>query len=168
MKILFKFLTVFVLLHPCFQNVFALTSDDKVAIEKIVQDLADSWNEKEGVGFGVNFSDDADFVNIFGMHFSGKAEIEDRHIKILQTMFKNSKLQMVKTTLREIQPGVVIALIQWKLDAKKSPITLSSKYFDEIREGIFTNVFLYANNKWVITASQNVIKPYPLSKSTSH
>lgn len=136
----------------------ALEQADESAIRSIVQNYTDSWNQRECKGFAEGYSEDADFVNIFGMKFSGKAEIEERHVKILQTFFKGSKLEIVDTQLREVQPGLVIGTIRWKLNGFRTPGSDMSKP-GEVRTGIYTQVFVNANKKWEITASQNTLTP---------
>lgn len=137
---------------------FTLEQSDKVEIQQIIQNYVDAWNYREGKGFGDGFTEDADFVNIFGMNFSGKAEIEDRHIKILQTILKGSKFELMNLNLREVQPGLVIALVRWKVEGFRNPCYDINKS-GETREGIFTQVFINQNNKWQITASQNTLVP---------
>ncbi len=128
---------------------FALEKTDHEAIEKIIADYTQSWNEKGCKGFADGFVQDADFVNIFGMKFSGKEEIEARHISILQTFLKDSKMEILKTNLREAQKGVVIATIYWRVEGFKKP--------DAIQDGIFTQVFIQQGENWKITASQNTL-----------
>jgi uncharacterized protein (TIGR02246 family) len=135
------------------QSLPALQEADQQAINDIISGYTTSWNERAGIGFGDAFADDADFVNIFGMHFVGKGEIESRHEQILQTIFKGSKLEIVNTRLREVQPGVIIALVRWKLQWYPNDK-------EETMEGIFTQVFTEKDSQWVITASQNTLKRY--------
>jgi uncharacterized protein (TIGR02246 family) len=130
-------------------SLFAFEQDE---IESIIQDYTHAWNLHEGRGFGANFTEDADFVNIFGDHFSGKDEIEKRHVAILQTFLKGSILEILDTRLREVQPGLVIALVRWKI---QNPVSLKL----DNREGIFTQVFIQSSSTWQITASQNTLIP---------
>ncbi len=140
------------------QSMSASEQSDQWAIEEVIQDYQDAWNQREGKGFADNFTEDADFVNIFGMHFSGKDEIEERHVQILQTFLKGSDFQIVNLQLREVQPGLVIALVFWRLVGYRTPRSDMNKP-GEIREGIFTHVFINSDDKWKITATQNTIAP---------
>lgn len=137
-------------------HTYSLEQADRDAIQEVIHGYADAWNNHAGRGFGDGFAENADFVNIFGMHFIGKAEIEDRHIKILQSFLKGSSFEILDTKLREIQPGVVIAHIRWKVQGFGNPKQESDKT-KETREGIFTQVFSDANSKWEIVASQNTL-----------
>ena len=56
--------------------------------------------------------EDADFVNVIGMHWRGRPEIEARHADVHRTIFRNSKLRMLEQSLRPLGPGIVLAHIQ--------------------------------------------------------
>jgi uncharacterized protein (TIGR02246 family) len=141
-----------------FSGAFALEQTDRSAIQKVIQDYTDSWNLHGGKGFADGFTEDADFVNIFGGKFSGKAEIENRHIKIIQTIFKDSKFEILSTQLREVQPGVVTALVDWQLKGFRTPGSDMSLP-GETRKGVFTQVFIRSGDAWKIAASQNTLMP---------
>ena len=134
----------------------ALEEADQSAILAVINSYTHAWNQKAGKGFGDGFTEDADFVNVFGMHFKGKAEIEDRHLQILQTFLKGSSLKIMDTKVREAKPGVAIALVHWSLDGYCNPFCDKPS---EVREGLFTHVFIKVNNEWKITASQNTRMP---------
>jgi hypothetical protein len=81
--------------------------------------------------------------------FSGREEIETRHIHILQTILKDSKMEILRTYLREVQEGLVIATIYWQVKG--------FKVGESVRDGIFTQVFVRQGGKWEITSSQNTL-----------
>lgn len=138
-------------------NIIALDESDRNAIQNVIQGYTDSWNLHQGKGFADGYTDDADFVNIFGMYMSGKAAIEERHIKILQTFFKDSQMAITGIKLREVKPDIAIALVKWKVDGYRDPGSDNTKP-GETREGIYTQVFIKKDGNWKITASQNTLK----------
>ena len=140
----------------CFNYLSALPQADEEAIHGVIYGYADAWNTRAGKGFGDGFADDADFVNIFGMYFSGREEIEKRHLSILQTFLKDSILEIQNVHLREVQPGWVVAIVRWKCSGFNHPHTTS-----EMREGVFTHVFQLKDGRWQIIASQNTMIPIP-------
>lgn len=154
----FRVCLLFVLFFAGSNSLFALDQADQNAIEKVIKGYIDAWNNHAGKGFGDGFAEDADFVNIFGMHFSGRAEIEDRHVKILNGFLKNSVIKVIGMKFREVKPDVVLAFVHWSLDGYLGPQADLNKP-GNIREGIFTQVFLLTDNKWEITASQNTLMP---------
>ena len=128
----------------------ALEKCDQVAISNVIEHIKTVWNEHEGHGFADDYTQDADFVNIFGMAFSGKQEIETRHVKILETFLKGSVFEMIDVELREVRPDVVIAHVFWKVSNIQKP-------GNETMKGIFTHVLLKNGDKWEITATQNTL-----------
>lgn len=155
---MFKFLSIYFSFFLCFHSLTALEKGDEQAIRTIIEHYTEAWNQHAGEGFGEGFAQDADFVNIFGLHFSGKEEIEVRHIKILNSFLKDSKLKIMNIQLREIQPGVVIAWVRWNLDGFRQPGS-DIKLPGVSRDGIFTQIFVRHENLWEITASQNTLTP---------
>ena len=77
-------------------------------------------------------------------------EIETRHIKILETIFKGSRFETTDLRLREAAPGVVIAHLFWNVSNEPKPGK------DPIK-GLFTHVFVKNHGKWEITATQNTL-----------
>lgn len=161
MNFLAKTTIIIALCFSSLNSAFALEQADQQAIQDVIKGYTDSWNQKGGKGFADGYTDDADFVNIFGMHFSGKTEIEDRHVQILKTFLKDTTFEVVNLQLREVQPGLVIALVRWKLDGFSTPPSPSNQSID-IREGIYTQVFINTGKQWQITASQNTLIPNKL------
>lgn len=134
-------------------SVFALNSKDKETINHIVDHFTNVWNAPEGRGFADYYAHDADFVNLFGTAFSGKQEIEARHIKILETFLKGSTFEVTDLRLREAAPDIVIVHVYWKVSNIQVP---GKDPLNETMKGIFTHVFLRNNNdNWEIIASQN-------------
>lgn len=137
-----------------FSSLSALENSDYEEINQIIEHIANAWNDHEGQGFADDYAEDADFVNIFGMVFKGKSEIEVRHVKILQTFLKGSKFETVDFKLREVKPGLVIAHVYWKVSHVPKP----NKDSSDVMKGVFTHVFVKNQDNWEITASQNTLQ----------
>ena len=136
-------------------SLFALESNDERAIRSCIEKYAHAWNEPDSHGFADDFTENADFVNIFGMHYAGKEKIQQRHNTILETFLKGTKFGTSSIELREEQTGLVIATVHWTLDGyvqrdPKSP---------NIKQGIFSHVFVNRDGEWKICATQNTLMP---------
>jgi uncharacterized protein (TIGR02246 family) len=129
-----------------FQTCFAIETEDRKALEQIIANYVTSWNKESGKGFGDGFSNEATFVNIFGMEFFGKNEIETRHVDILSTFLKDTSMEVTSIKFREVNPTVVIALVRWEL-----------KGHPAIQKGIFTHTFVRTNGEWKMEACQNTL-----------
>ena len=55
-------------------------SDARSQIANVVDGLTESWNRHDMEAYAAQFAEDADFVNVIGMHWRGRAEIEARHV----------------------------------------------------------------------------------------
>lgn len=140
-------------------SLFALDTADSQTIHQIIEHFPNAWNNDKGRGFADNYAEDADFVNIYGMVFAGKQEIEIRHIKILETFLKDSIFETVDFKLREAAPGLVIAHVYWKVSHIQKPGAHSA---DETMKGVFTHTLLKNQDKWEIIATQNTLIPTAL------
>ncbi len=150
---------LFFTLSPIFSTfAFALDTEDQLTIKALIQGYTAAWNAEDGNKFASGFTDDADFVNIYGMHISKKDEIAARHQLIITSFLKGSKLEILNTQMREVKVGTVIAHVRWKLDGYREPSS-GSDFLGETREGIFTQVFIKEYGKWFITASHNTLMP---------
>lgn len=148
-QICFSFLALISLTSTC----FALNQEDHKAINQVIEHFTDVWNHRAGHGTADFYGQDADFVNIFGMAFAGKEEIERRHLKIHETILKGSTFEVINIRLREAKPDVVIAHVYWKVTNPGKDNT------NQVMNGIFTHVFLKTQDKWEITATQNTVIP---------
>src|SRR5262245_40544104 len=79
----------------------AASVDAAVVAADVLRRLDDAWNAADGARFAAEFSEDADLINIFGAHYSGRAEIAKRIKSIFETIFKGSthrsrKLEMAR------------------------------------------------------------------------
>ncbi len=134
-------------------SAFALEKSDQNSINKIVEHFTNAWNLHEGKGSADYYAEDADFVNIFGMAFSGKEEIESRHVKIHETFLKGSIFEVTDLKMREAKPGIVIAHVYWRVNGIQKPGTESKQTMN----GVFTHAFIRNNDKWEITSTQNTL-----------
>lgn len=148
-----KYIRFFLLMMASFSApAAALETDDHQTINQIIEHFTNAWNEHAGHGSADYYSQDADFVNIFGMAFAGKQEIEDRHVKIHESFLKGSIFEVTDLRLREAKPGVAVAHVYWKVSNIQKQ---GNNPLNETMKGIFTHVLLKNQDKWEITATQN-------------
>lgn len=145
-----KYLSFSLFFILSFTSLFALDNSDRNEIDKIIEHFTHAWNDCEGKGSGDYYAQDADFVNIFGIAFSGKQEIETRHMKIHETFLKGSIFEVIEAKVREAKPEVVITQVYWK-------VTNIQKPGAETMKGIFTHTFVKNNGTWEIAATQNTL-----------
>ncbi len=89
---------------------------DRAALEIIVADLACAWNSADAARFAEQFAFDGEQVNIFGAQLHGRREIEERHAKVFQSVFRESinTLRIVDASL--VASDVLLARISSTVD----------------------------------------------------
>jgi uncharacterized protein (TIGR02246 family) len=127
-------------------------ADARSQIATVIDALAESWNRHDMKAYAAQFAGDADFVNVIGMHWHGRAEIEARHIAVHRTIFRNSRLQTLEHSVRFLAPGVAVAHVLWEMTGHQA---VPGMNMPEIRRGILTCVFKEEGDRWLIAASQN-------------
>ena len=67
----------------------------QAAIEKVLATEQTAWNAGDSVTYADEYTDDADFINIRGQVFKGKAAVQQQHAKIFAGPFKDSTISIV-------------------------------------------------------------------------
>lgn len=131
----------------------------KAQIDNVINAIVESWNTHDMKLHAAQFTDDADFVNVLGMYWKGRAEIEQHHAAIHSTIFRNSKLRILEHSVRELSDTVALAHVRWEMTGHDA---IPGVNFTEVRRGIGTVVLVEQGGQWLISAFQNTdIVPVP-------
>jgi len=134
-------------------------------VKAVVADLAENWNRHDMKGFAALFAENADFVNVIGMHWHGRQEIEEKHAQTHRTIFRNSVLQIVEVTVRFLTPTIALAHARTELKGAES---LREAVAPELRRALLTCVLMKDADHWLITAAHNtdmVPVPFPRAEA---
>jgi uncharacterized protein (TIGR02246 family) len=131
-----------------------ISSEAKSKVEAVLAALQDSWNRHDMVTFAAQFTQDADFVNVLGMHLGGRPAIEAQHIAIHKTVFRNSQLRTLGQSVRLLGPQVAVAHLDWEMTGHESPAVEGWK-LPAVRKGVLTAVLVAESDNWRITALHN-------------
>jgi uncharacterized protein (TIGR02246 family) len=132
---------------------FIMTSTQTApGVETVVSAVVNAWNRHDMKAFSAQFTEDADFVNVLGMHFLGRPQIEAVHIDLHRTIFKNSMIRAVSTTVRPLNGQFALAHVAWEMTGAGS---LPGWNVPELRKGMLSLVLVRAGDRWLITAAQN-------------
>jgi len=124
---------------------------DASEVTRIVDVFAEAWNRHDMEAFAQLFAADAEFVNVVGLWWQGRTQIKEAHELTHATIFKNSHLTIIETSVRFPSPRFSIARSRWQLEGHVSPDgqPLPS------RTGILVNVLTFDGDNWIIIDSQN-------------
>ncbi|MGA2648474.1 MAG: SgcJ/EcaC family oxidoreductase [Candidatus Sulfotelmatobacter sp.] len=135
------------------------SKDATAKVKSAVASLAESWNRHDMAAFAAAFAENADFVNVIGMHWQGRQEIEAKHTVTHRTIFRNSALQIVEQSVRFLNPTVALAHVWTQLKGAES---LRERVAPETRRTLMTCVLVKGADRWLITAAHNTdIVPVP-------
>lgn len=126
-------------------------TNPEIEVKTVVQALTDSWNRHDMPAYAARFTEDADFVNVLGMHMKGRAAIEAQHVAIHRTIFRNSTLRTLECSVRLLSPSVALAHVHWEMTGHE-PV---AGWNADIRKGVLTAALVQQNGRWLVTALQN-------------
>ena len=121
-------------------------------VDTVVSAVVEAWNRHDMQAYSAQFTDDADFVNVVGMHFRGRPQIEAVHIDLHRTIFRNSIVRAVSTTVRFVSDQIALAHVAWEMTGAEG---LPGWNVPELRKGMMGLVLVRNGDRWLITAAQN-------------
>jgi uncharacterized protein (TIGR02246 family) len=120
--------------------------------------FVDDWNRHDMRRFAELFAEDAQFVNVIGLWWSGRSEIQKQHEALHATRMRNSQLVATETAVHLLRPDVAVVHVRWQLtgDTGIDGVTLP------MRRGIMSLVTVRTGSKWQIASAQNTdVVPLP-------
>lgn len=125
-------------------------------IREIISHQNEAWNRHDAKAWVASFSEDADFINILGMKFAGRAEIERRHDDIFKTIFARSRVVVTTERVRFSSPSVAIAETEHALrDYDRLPPGIRPTDADGTLRTRMRYVWELRADGWRIVAAQN-------------
>ncbi len=98
-----------------------VATDDERAIQRIVTTFESGWNTHDMGRIGSVFRDDAEFINVVGMFWRGKAAIVKAHAVYHEIMFKDCRLHSDALQIRLLNDTTAIAVWTVTQDSFKTP-----------------------------------------------
>ncbi|MEG8041851.1 SgcJ/EcaC family oxidoreductase [Sphingomonas faeni] len=96
------------------------TTADKV--RRLAERYADAWNASDMDAMAKLYADDVHWVNIVGMHWQGKAQVDQAHRVYFGIMFKGVPLMLEAVESAVALPGgAVVTVLRWTIGAFKTP-----------------------------------------------
>ena len=129
------------------------TVNDEKEIEAGIDALIKSWNDHNYADMKNYATEDCEWVNIVGMWWKNRDEVQNAHDAFHKTIFKDVPLSKIKTTIRFITGDVAIVHLEQHIGAYTTP---SGHQFPEA-DNHTTLVFVKKDMKWLLTTGQNVV-----------
>ncbi|HET8781355.1 MAG TPA: SgcJ/EcaC family oxidoreductase, partial [Pyrinomonadaceae bacterium] len=119
---------------------------DEAAIRDNVKQMESGWNSKSGALFAKPFAEDADYVIINGNQIKGRAEIEQSHQRIFDTIFKDTTLTLNVKQVRFLRSDVAVVHVTGQRDAATKEL---------VQGAVMTMIMVKEKQGWKIAAFQN-------------
>lgn len=128
----------------------------EAAVRELVEKQAEAWNRHDAHAWAEVFTFDAEFVNILGMLFKGREQIEQRHAQLFTTIFSRSRV--IVTTRRVRSLGATSALVETVhelRDYARLPPGIQATDADGALRTRMTYLMLLAESRWQVASAQN-------------
>jgi uncharacterized protein (TIGR02246 family) len=99
------------LLCPSLLGAQSLSKTDEAAIRTIVTAVPEALDRKDMKMYADLFADDADWVNVVGMHWRGKAAVVKAHQAYLKTVFRDGGMSTGEMSIRPVTSDVAIVVV---------------------------------------------------------
>jgi len=130
----------------------ALTKDDNQAIRKTLMGYETAWNTHDMKAFGSLITEDAEWINIVGMHWRGRDAVVKAHAIFHEIMFKNHQLKTDDIKVRSLGGRHAIAVVTTTNDAFTTP----DGHVMERAQNRLTYVLSNGPDGWKIAHGHNV------------
>lgn len=134
---------------------------DKTVIEGQIDLFFKDW-ENHNFDNMVNYAtEDSDWVNVVGMWWKNRKEVIYAHNVFHKVMFRNTKLTKTSVHTRFITKDVAVVRLYWHMGEYTTP---SGNHHNEA-ENIAMMVFVKKAEKWLLTATENLVIEEAAQKS---
>ena len=131
---------------------------DEAAIRQTLGRITANWQNHQFADMASYTTPDVSWVNIVGMWWQGRPQVQQAHQQIFDTLFKGVAFTPGAATVRTIAPGVAVVTMYCHVGAFYPPDGVNR---GSNREGdsdnLLTLVLVQRQGHWLLTAGQNTV-----------
>ena len=120
--------------------------------EIIAQRFVEAWNRRDAAAIAALFDEDAEFVNVTGLWWHNRRDIEKAHAYGLQTIFQHSTLALSRTKVKFLSDDIAVVHAKMKLSGQTPTAGVSQP---GIRRTLFSFVVRRKRGQWHCASAQN-------------
>jgi len=133
-----------------------MSSSDEERIHAIIRDQQDAWNRGDAKAFAAHFDESGTFTNILGEVYYGHGPFEDRHTRILSTIFKGSSVCMTVRRLHFPASGIAVVDIDTEIAGYQALPPGVRPTTAGVLQTRLLEVLVRRHNEWSVVAYHNV------------
>ncbi|MDR9417593.1 YybH family protein [Gracilimonas sp.] len=120
--------------------------------EEIPALFVEAWMKRDAAMLASLFTKDAEFINVVGLWWHNREDIQEAHAYGFENIFGNSDLILRQTKVKYLNEDIAIvnARMRLKKQTPKGDVETPS-----LRQNIFTFVVQKIGDSWKCVASQN-------------
>lgn len=120
--------------------------------EAIPQVFTEAWNNRDARKLASLFDEDAEFINVVGLWWHNRVDIEKAHAYGLNTIFNQSTLTLIRAKVKYLAKDIAVVQAKMKLSGQTPT---SGVIHPGIRKNIFTFVVHEQGGIWSCASAQN-------------
>jgi uncharacterized protein (TIGR02246 family) len=110
------------------------------------------WNAHAIAEHSKLLTEDADLVNVVGMHVRGRPEIQKHHEQLHRTIFSKSVSRILELSVHSVDTATVLVHMHWEM---KGAAKLPGWNVPEPRTGVMTLLWVKQAGEWQVRALHN-------------
>jgi uncharacterized protein (TIGR02246 family) len=130
-----------------------LRPQDESAIRDVVAKYVDTWNRKDLEGMHAIDTDDVEWINVRGNHWTGKPTVFSGHKALLASALAKTTLEMLSVKTRRVVSEVALAVATFRF----GPLVIPGGREIPFIKTIASFVLMLSNGDWKIVHFQNTI-----------
>ena len=127
---------------------------DTSSIESVIGGLIRAWNNGDALAFAAYFHEDADLVNIHGMHLHGRQAIAGLYDMLFRSIFAASNTAVTIKAKRFLTKS--IALVHARIELNSSRGSMAGKH-----DALTTALIVREGSTWTVAALTNTLVTAP-------
>ena len=150
-----------------------LAPADEAAVRRTVARMTANFQNHHFADMATYTTPDVSWVNIVGMWWRGRAQVQQAHQQIFDTIFKGVNFTPGKATVRGIAPGVAVVNMYCHVGAFYPPDGIDHSTNKESEaDDLLTLVLVKRQGNWLLAAGQNTVvrataqANHPVGKAT--
>jgi len=128
---------------------------DAATCETVIAGAMRAWIEGDGIEFASHFTEDADLVNIHGMHVRGRQAIAGLYDMLFRSVFAGCGLRYEGSTRRQLCEGLVMVHM-------RTAVKICRGHLAGEHHALSSAVLAQNGNGWAIASLHNTLVAAPL------
>ena len=128
---------------------------DVATCDTVIAGAMRAWIDGDGIEFASHFTEDADLVNIHGMHVRGRQAIAGLYDMLFRSVFAGCGLRYEGSTRRQLSEGLVMVHMRMAVKIRRGHLAGE-------HHALSSAVLAQNGNGWAIASLHNTLVAAPL------